>query len=172
MEESFLEPNEVLRKIGFKGDEICADFGSGSGGWTIPLAKMVKEGKVFAIEILPEPISALKAKVKDERLDNVEIFEADIESKVPLEQESCDFVLISNLLFQVENKAKVISEAKRILRKGGKILIVDWKEESSLGPKEKVKISEIKNLAKNLLLKIEDEFEAGKFHFGLLLKKE
>lgn len=172
MEESFLNPQEVLKKIDFKGDEICADFGSGSGGWTIPLAKIVKEGKVFAIEILPEPISALKAKIKDEKLDNIEIFETDIENEVPLENESCDFVLISNLLFQVEDKEKVISEAKRILKKGGKILIVDWKEESPFGPKEKVKISEMKNLAKNFLLKIEDEFDAGKFHFGLLLKKE
>lgn len=172
MEESFLNPVTILKEIGLRGDEVCADFGAGSGGWTIPLAQMVKEGKVFAIEILPEPISALKVKINDGRVDNIEILEADIERKVPLENESCDFVLISNLLFQVEERERVLLEAKRILKRGGRMLIVDWKEESPFGPEKKVDLLEIKNLAKNFILKIEKEFEAGKFHFGLLLKKE
>ncbi len=168
----FLDPKEVLKRVGLFGDEVCADFGSGSGGWTIPLAKLVKEGKVFALDILKEPLSALRAKILDEKIDNVEIVEADIEKGVPLDEESCDVVLISNVLFQVENKEKVLAEAKRILKKNGKILIVDWKKEARMGPQEKVDVEEIKNLAKKLILKVEDEFDAGKFHFGLLLKKE
>ena len=69
-------------------------------------------------------------------------------------------------------KEKVLEEAKRILKKGGKILIVDWKEEAAdIGPERKVSIEEIKKIAKKLELKVEREFEAGSFHFGLILVK-
>ena len=47
---------------------IAADFGCGSGGWAIPLAKKLEEGKVYAIDILEEPLSALRARAKLEKI--------------------------------------------------------------------------------------------------------
>ena len=40
-----------------------------------------------------------------------------------------------------------------------------------LGPKEKVSAEEIKKIAEELGLKLEKEFEAGPYHFGLILVK-
>ena len=62
--EGFLNPSEVLESLELRKDMIAADFGCGSGGWVIPLAKKLEEGKVFAIDILEEPLSALRAKIK------------------------------------------------------------------------------------------------------------
>jgi len=172
--ESFLNPQEVLNQLKLEGRMIVADFGSGSGGWAIPLAKRLKFGKVYAIDILEEPLSALKSKAEVEKVYNIETILSNVEGKEgsKLPGLSCDLVLITNLLFQVKDKNKVLAEAKRILKKKGGILIVDWLPEAPQGPKEgKISPEEVKEMAKSLNLKLEKEFRAGVFHYGLVFSK-
>jgi ubiquinone/menaquinone biosynthesis C-methylase UbiE len=169
--QEFLNPSEVLKEIRLKRNMTAIDFGCGSGGWVIPLAEKLEEGKVMAVDILEEPLSALKARVKLEKISNVEIIRADIEKGTDIFENSADLVLMTNLLFQSENKEKVLEEGKRVLKKGGKILVVDWKKDAVLGPLEKISKEEIKAIAETLKLKIEKEFDAGNFHWGLILKK-
>ncbi len=151
---------------------IAADFGSGSGGWVIPLAKILEDGHVFAVDILEEPLSALRSKAKLEKLSNIDAIKADVEKGTSLLADSCDLVLMTNLLFQAENKFGILAEGRRVLKSGGEILVVDWKPESSLGPKEgRVSTEEVKNLANNVNLKLEQEFSAGNYHYALVFKK-
>jgi len=167
----FLNPTEVLNKLELSKNMIAADFGCGSGGWVLPLTKILENGKIYAIDILEEPLSALSSKIKAQKLFNIEIVKGDIEKGTRLLRESCDLVLMTNLLFECENKKKVFEEGKRVLRKGGKILVVDWKKESKLGPEKKVSPEEVKKLAANIGFKLEEEFEAGPHHYGLLFSK-
>lgn len=170
----FLNPKEVLKKIKLQKTMSAADFGSGSGGWTLPLAKKLEDGKIYAIDILEEPLSALKSAAGLEKISNIQTIRSNIEDKngSKLSDSSVDLVLMTNLLFQVKNREGVFGEAKKVLKNGGKILVVDWNPDSSLGP-EKGRISEeeVKKMAKEQGLKLEDEFEAGIYHYGLLFKK-
>ena len=79
MNQGFIDPQEVLKELKLKDSLTAADFGSGSGGWVMPLAKILEEGKVYAIDILEEPLSALKAKLNLEKIFNVEAIQADVE---------------------------------------------------------------------------------------------
>ena len=168
----FLNPSEVLKKIKLRKNMIAADFGSGSGGWAIPLAKILEEGKVYAIDILEEPLSALRSKAKSERIFNLEARKADVEKGTTLLSQSCDLVLMTNLLFECKDKKKVLEEGKRVLKKGGKILVVDWLKDNPLTPAiEFCPIEEVKKIAEEVDLKLEKEFEAGIYHYGLILVK-
>jgi len=167
----FLNPSEVLKQVELQKSMIAVDFGCGSGGWVMPLAKKLEDGKVFAIDILEEPLSALRSRIKLEKILNIEPIKADVEKTSRLTSESCDLVLMSNLLFQVEDIKKVLEEGKRVLKKGGKILVIDWKKDTTLGPKEKISSEKIKEIAGELDLKLEKEFEAGPYHWGLILVK-
>lgn len=168
----FLNPTEVLKQLKLRKDMTACDFGSGSGGWALPLAKELEEGKVYAIDILEEPLSALRAKVKLGKIFNIETIKSDVGKTSRLIQESCDLVLMTNLLFECEDKKQVIEEGKRVLKKGGKFLIVDWKKEAPLGPKEdRVSPEEVKKIAEDLNLKLEKEFEAGLYHWALIFVK-
>ncbi len=170
--EGFLNPSEVLKKLELRENMIVADFGCGSGGWAIPLAKILEEGKIYAIDILEEPLSALRARVKIEKLFNIETRKADVEKGTTLMSDSCDLVLMSNLLFECENKKQVLEEGKRVLKKGGKILVVDWIKDNPLTQEiEWVDFEEVKKIAQDLNLKLEKEFEAGIYHWGLILVK-
>jgi len=170
----FLNPKKVLDEIFLTPNMIAADFGCGSGGWTIPLAKKLHHGKVYAIDILSEPLSVLNQKAKSEDVSNIQTIKGDLEKEngSGLKEESCDFVLIANVLFQSEKKENILKEAKRVLKPNGEVLIIDWKKTSFLAPKEgKVDVEELKNLIQKLGFEIKKEFFAGEHHFGLLAKK-
>lgn len=168
----FLNPLEILKKIALKPDMVVADFGCGSGGWAIPLAKILEDGHVFAIDILEEPLSALRSRAKLEKIFNIDAIKANVEKGTSLLSESCDLVLMTNLLWQAENKKFIIEESKRILKTGGRALIVDWKKDNPLTLQiEKVSIEEIKQIAADLGLGLEQEFPAGPYHFSMILVK-
>ena len=169
----FVNPIQILDQIGLKSTMIAADFGSGSGGWAIPLAQKLEDGQVFAVDIQEEPLSALEGRVKLQGISNIRKIIADVEGKIPgLPELSCDLVLMTDLLFQSDNKEGVFKEAKRVLKLGGKILVVEWTPEASLGPKEgRVSKDEIKEIAKNLSFRLEKEFKAGDYHYGLIFTK-
>lgn len=170
MEQEFLKPEKVLEKLELNKKMIAADFGCGSGGWAIPLAKKVKW--VFAIDLLEEPLSALRGGMRMEKVFNIDALRGNVEGKTTLLSESCDLVLMTNLLFQVDDIKKVFEEAKRVLRKGGKILVVDWKENAEVGPEKRVSLEKIKEVAKEVGLNFEKEFEAGIYHFGAIFSKK
>ena len=174
MNQGFLNPAEVLKQLKLKKGMIAADFGCGSGGWVIPLAKILEEGKIYAIDILEEPLSALKGRAKLEKILNVETVRSNVEAKngSKLSDNSCDLVLMTNLLFECDDKKIVLEEGKRVLKPGGRILVVDWIKDNPLTPEiEWVDFEEIKKIAKELDLKLEKEFEAGLYHWGLIFVK-
>ena len=171
---NFLDPDKILDKLELQENMQAADFGCGSGGWIIPLAKKLEEGKVYGIDILEEPLEALRSRIETEKLMNIEIIRSNIEGKngSKLISGSLDLVLITNLLFQVEDEKTILEEAKRALRPGGKVLIVEWLANSSLGPVEKrVSADKVKQLATELGLNLEKEFGAGACHYGLIFIK-
>ena len=174
MEQGFLNPNQALDELELSSEMIAVDFGSGSGGWAIPLAKRLRNGKVFAIDVLSEPLSALKSKAKTEEVFNIQTICSDVEKKggSKLGENQVDLVLMTNLLFQAENKKAIFEEARRILRKGGKVLVVDWLAKTFLGPeKGRVSVSEVKKTAKESGFKPEKEFKAGAQHYGLIFER-
>ena len=170
--EGFLNPNKVLNNLALREDMVAVDFGCGSGGWVIPLAKRLEEGKVYAVDILEEPLSALQGRAKLEKVLNIETIRANVERGTSLAPNSVDLVLITNLLFQIEDKKAVLLEAKRILKKGGEILVVDWLSRIPLGPKKgRVSRDSVKKMAKDVKLKLTKEFTAGAYHYGLVFAK-
>ncbi len=167
----FLNPNKVLQQLDLQEEIVIADFGCGSGGWVIPLAKELEKAKIYAIDVLEEPLSVLKSEIQNQKISNITIILADVEDEKGLNiaDKICDLVLMTNLLFQCEDKKAVLKEGKRVLKKNGKILIVDWKDNISFGPKQdKVSIDELKKIAQEIDLRLKKEISAGEYHYGLV----
>ncbi len=171
--QGFLNPSEVLKYLKLKDDITAVDFGSGSGHWVIPLAKKLPKAKVYAVDILAEPLAVLKSNIDSEEILNIQITQGNVENKEgsALPSDSVNLVLMTNLLFQSARKKEIFNEAKRVLKKRGKILVVDWQPDIPQGPASgRVSPKEIKEIAKKSGFKPEKEFAAGKFHYALLFK--
>jgi ubiquinone/menaquinone biosynthesis C-methylase UbiE len=172
MNEGFLNPQQILKNISLKEGMVACDFGCGSGGWVIPLAKELKSGMVYGVDIIEDAISALNGKVLSEHLFNVKTIIGNVEKGVKMSDQYFDLILMTNLLFQIDDKYGVLDEAKRLLKNDGRILIVDWEKDAPVGLKEgRVSREEIKEMARRVGFNSEKEFKAGNFHWGLILRK-
>lgn len=173
--QGFINPEKILDQLDLREDMVAAEFGCGIGEFALDLARRLKQGKVYGLDIQEEPLESLKAKANLQRLSNIQTIRCDLEKDQgsTLLSESLDLVLIPNVLFQVEEKKLFLVEAKRVLKTRGKILITDWKLEKPLGPDKSVRVSSesVKELAKELGLEVDKEFDAGSFHWALILVK-
>lgn len=170
----FINPEKILDQLELREDMTACEFGCGSGIFSIALAKRLKKGKVYGLDILEEKLSAFKNRAQIEGVSNIETILTNIEKigGSTLPDNSLDLVLIPNVLFQNEDKRVIIEEAKRITKPGGEVLILDWKKESPLGPKQgRISAEKAKEIANQLNLKFEKEIEAGDYHYCLVFTK-
>lgn len=172
--EGFLNPNQVLDQLDLRPDMVAAEFGCGSGGFTISLAQRLVNGLVYALDVQEEPLSALKGRSLVAKIANITIIRCDLEKPrgSTLPDSSLDLVLIPNLLFQIEDKTAVLTEAKRVLKDSSEMVIIDWHLKASQGPSEgRISDREVKKLAEDLGFEIVKEFNVGSYHYVLVFKK-
>lgn len=173
----FADPVKILQSVGLGDNMIVADLGAGSGFYTIAAAKMVPSGKVYAVEVQKDFLTTVKTKAETEHLRNVEFIWGDIEKVggTKIADRVIDVVIISNVLFMVENRRKLIEETKRILKYEGRVLFVDWSDASSaLGPRAGfvVNVIEAKALFAEFGFTALRDIPAGAHHYGILFKKQ
>lgn len=99
-----------------------ADLGSGEGLLSELLAHKCKT--VYAIDNSEEIIEFGTEKVNEKGIDNLKFIQGGIEN-VPLSDHSVDIALLSQSLHHASNPEKAVYEAWRILRPGGRVLILD-----------------------------------------------
>lgn len=152
-----------------------ADFGSGAGHFTVAMAKHVGNGVVYAFDVQKEALSALRSRASSEHISNIETNQVDLEAAngTGLSDQMIDLVLISNMLFQLEDKPAVAQEAWRVLKPEGKVIVIDWKAGTPLGPlsEMRVKKENVAEIFEKIGFKLKSEFEAGDSHYGLMFTK-
>lgn len=159
------------------GDRV-ADFGAGSGYHSIPLAEFVgPAGRVYAIDIQRDLLERALGHAKEQGFDNVEIITSNLEKErgSMLPDEHVSGVIASNVLFQTENPEKLIREMARVLRSGGRALVIDWKDSyNNLGPRPRDIFPQhaAHPLCESCGLRLVGEVPVGDHHWGLLFQKQ
>lgn len=177
-ETSFLNPGKVLQACHLHEGMRVADFGTGSGFFTRAAARMVGErGVVWAVDIQRDLLPRVKNLSLGEGLHNVEVIHGDVEKigGTHLPDEQFDFCLITNLLFSSEHKGTLAKEAARVLKKGGKALVIDWQESfGGLGPHPAhvVTASQARKLFEDAGFAYREDIPAGAYHWGFLVRKK
>ncbi len=132
-------PDMVLSAVKLKPDFVAADLGCGSGYFTVPLSRKVE--KVYGIDVQREMLNFLEDKIKKQKIRNIEPLLSKPD-EIPLEDESVDLVISVNTLHEFGARAKMIREMMRVVKKGGKLLIVDFKkQDTGFGPPVKIRVS-------------------------------
>ena len=180
----FAHPRRNVEALGVEPGMSVADFGSGSGIYVLHIAEALEHhGRVYAVDVQRDLLQRVKNEANRRGFKNVEVIWADLErpGSSKLADKTLDLVLISNLLFQVENKSAVLTEAHRILKTTGRLAIIDWAESfgpstslrtSGLGPQKEDVVSKEKAdaLARDAGFEHFRDFPAGAHHFGMLLR--
>lgn len=173
-----LDINFIMRKAQIKERMKVADLGCGtSGHFVFPAAKIIgNHGMAYAVDILKPSLETVAKRARQENIKNIQTIWSDLEvyKATRIETESLDVILLINTLFHSQKRAEIIRESTRMLKRNGKLLVVEWEDTSSpFGPppEKRVKIELLKKVAEKLGLKVADEFDAGKYHYGILFTK-
>lgn len=173
----FSAPEKNIEQLGLAENLLVADFGCGPGAYTIAAAKALNgTGKVYAIEVQKDLLTKLEGTCHDQHIGNVSFIWGNLElpGGTKLRDGSCDVVILSNLLFQAPNKEGVIDEVRRVLRQGGRLLLIDWTASfNNMGPTagQVYPENEARNLVESKSFTFEKAISAGNFHYGLIFRK-
>ena len=114
----------VLKESGIKEGSHVLDFGCGPGGYILPLAKMIGEsGKIFALDINPQALQAVRNIAAKNRLTIIETIHSDGATGLPVE--SIDIVLLYDILHHLNQSDDVLAELHRVLNPNGTLSMSD-----------------------------------------------
>ena len=119
------------------------DIGCGNGFFTIPAAEQVDEsGKVYAVDASAEAVETVKRKAAAKGLKNIITKAREAEETVFCD-ECADMVFFSIVLHDFRDPAKVLRNAKRMIKPTGTLINLDWKKKrTAFGPPLHIRFSE------------------------------
>lgn len=175
-ENNLIEPETIFKKVYLREGMHIADFGCGRNGHVVfSGAKQVgSSGVVYAVDILKEVLDLIKNRSEIEKLDNIEVVWADLESEnsLAIVPKTLDIVFLIKILYQFKNYEICLNEAARILKDKSRIVVIDWsKSLAGLSPKENefIDFEKIKSWAKKNNFVVQEEFNLGKYYHGVIL---
>lgn len=169
---SELNPTETLNKAGLTSDMTICDIGAGTGVFAFPAAKITAD-TVFALETSDEMLEILQSRKKEFGADNL-IIKKVRGARLPLEDHSCDMVMMVTVLHEIEEPAILLNEIRRILRPNGKLAIVEFhKEETPLGPSasHRISIEQTEKLCRSSGYAAVDTFNLGENFYSMVFSK-
>ena len=174
----FLDPNEAVAAAHLAPGMLVADFGAGSGFFTRAAARVVgPEGIVWAVDASGELLARTKNLALAEGLHNVEVVRGDFEtiggSHLPTGK--FDFAIVANVLFSAHDRVALASEVARVLARGGRALIIDWRDSfDGLGPHpgHVVTAGVARDVFEQVGLVYVGDIRAGRFHWGFIVRKK
>lgn len=172
----FESPEAIIKQLFLAPGAVVVDMGAGMGAFSIPCAKHIgKNGIVYAVEVQRQLLNVIDQNAKHASVGNVRVIWGDIERDhgTKLSDHVADVVILANTLFQVEHKEATIAECARLLKNGGRLLVVDWKETSiGAGPKpaQLVTTVALDTLMSKFNLKRVETVNAGAHHYAILYR--
>jgi len=112
---------KTLQILDLKEDSSLLDVGCGTGIFLEILEKKFPLTKFSGLD----PNQAMLVKASEKLSSNVHLKIGNAES-LPHDSQSFDWVVLSNCFGHINKQETALSEAHRVLRKSGKIIITDW----------------------------------------------
>ena len=119
---------KVIEDLHLKKGDFIADFGAGTGRNALLMRQYIgKEGKIVGFEIGKEMQEQFLQKAKN--FDNIILEPSSILEEVKQEN-AFDVVFLSFVFhgFEQKNREKILQNAKKLLKKGGTLAILDFNE--------------------------------------------
>lgn len=175
---ALIDPYPIFTALGLAAGWRVADLGCGrTGHFVFPASRVVGEqGIVFAVDVVKDILDNIKSRARTEGYDNVQTAWADIERAggVPVPSATLDVCFLVNVMSLLKDAATCAGEVARLLKPGGKAVIVDWaKKLGPLGPAQDKIITreQVERLFNSVGCTFIQEMAVGKYHAAYLFNR-
>lgn len=125
-----------------KEGEVVLDLGSGAGLDVLLAARRVgPEGKAYGLDMTEEMLALAREYQRRSGVDNAKFLKGEMEN-IPLPDNHVDVVISNCVINLAADKARVLKEAYRVLKPGGRLAISDmmWRREVPLWLRQNVEL--------------------------------
>ena len=126
-----LRIDEVIEKLQLKPGDVVADIGSGSGAFSIPMARAIgPNGTLYAVDIDQAMIDFVGDRAKKEGVGNVRIVLGEYaDPKLPVRD--LDVAFFHRVLHMIELRQAYVNAVAKYLKPDGRIVIIEKEPEES-----------------------------------------
>ncbi|TDX46765.1 class I SAM-dependent methyltransferase [Orenia marismortui] len=169
-----LPPKDTLYNLMLEEGDHVADIGCGIGYFTLAAAEIVGDkGRVFALDTSVEMLDYLKEIIEDKGIENIEIIKSE-EHNANISDESIDFMLISNVMHEVEDIGEFLENYLNKMKANSKLAIIDWKKVKTKGGPpydERISIEDLINILGDYNIELLKKVDLSNEQYALVGKK-
>jgi ubiquinone/menaquinone biosynthesis C-methylase UbiE len=123
--EQWNKPDQIMDALKIGEGSLVGEIGAGGGWFTIHLARRVRvNGQVWAEDIQPESVEAIKRRARGENLTNIHtVLGTTRESRLP---KGLDAILIVSAYHAMIDPVAILKDAGKSLKPQGRLGIVDF----------------------------------------------
>lgn len=163
-----LPPDRVVDLLDLAPADTVADIGAGPGYFTEVLARRTG-GTIYAVDVEPKMLEILRDRWPGGPPDRVRLVQGSAE-RLPLPDASVDKVLYAFVLHEADDLDEVVRECTRVVRPGGRAVLVEWKKEfGEEGPpvNERLEPGELASRFRALGWQVEGPLDLNGRHYAL-----
>ena len=124
--DAWQQPERVVAALGIRPGDRVADLGSGSGYFTVHLARAVDAaGRVWAVDVDEEMNAYLRERLAREKIDNVEVVLGRYDDPL-LPDGGVDLVVVIDTYHHIEDRPAYFRSLRRDLAPGGRVAVIDF----------------------------------------------
>ena len=172
----FLNPSAVMAQTGLMQGQVVADLGCGNGFYVLPAAQMIgPTGMIYAVDVQSSKLAATVSIANQFGYKNVRVVQANLGrpvTDIPLN--SCDLVIVGNILHEIEEKDELIKNVYRILKSPGHVVAVEWKRTATpFGPPVDKRLDQqkLEIMLQTAGFRKTKELQADGYHYAVLFEK-
>ncbi len=142
------KPDDVLDALELVEGDVIADIGAGGGYFSEKLAGRVgPTGLVYATDVQPAMIKALRKRVAKRSLTNVTVIHGEFHDP-NLPSASCDWVFLSSVYKEIDERPAYMRKVREVLKKNGRVAILEYRPETrGTGPPRRDRLPEAQIIA-------------------------
>jgi len=127
---AYFDPDKIWDVLDPAADSTILDIGTGVGYIALPAAKRYPDATIYGCDIQEGMIALLREDAAAQGIGNLTgiVMAPDA---VDLPDDTADIIVMAQLHHELDAPEPLLAECRRLLRPGGTVAIVDWKDEDN-----------------------------------------